>query len=221
MSQWDVDPERSYRPRPVEVDPTLNVLYDLPDATGGALPNPGTPRHPAYTSGHSTYAGAASEVCISLIPSTKKNNTNFDLLLFFFFVLIFQMLAYFFPRYRKDLDDLADNVGVARLWGGIHWRSDHLRGVELGRAVSRRLICKIEANCFCPTPPTPPQELPRLGEVCRCFKYGDYKNICCEEEDPDQEQVCQSSAPLVSCNVVAHCHTECLHKEKKKQHQEH
>ena len=47
--------------------------------------SPGTPRHPAYPSGHSTYSGAASEI-----------------------------LSFFFPDYRADLDRLADNIGIAR-----------------------------------------------------------------------------------------------------------
>jgi len=65
-----------------------------------SFPTPGTPRHPAYPSGHSTYSAAAA----------------------------FTLIA-FFPQYAEDLLRLADNTGVARLWAGVHWRSDHIRPV--------------------------------------------------------------------------------------------
>jgi hypothetical protein len=76
---------------------------------------PGTPRHPAYPSGHSTYSAAASEI-----------------------------LAYFFPQHRNQLERLADNIGVARLWAGVHWRSDHTFGQRLGRFVARLIIQQLE-----------------------------------------------------------------------------
>jgi membrane-associated phospholipid phosphatase len=106
----------------------LTVLYDrAPNTTGSGsnglrpdfppvsapfIPNsPGTPRHPAYPSGHSTYGAAASE-----------------------------LLSFFFPDYRRELDFLADNTGIARLWAGIHWRSDHVAGMQLGRTVACLVI---------------------------------------------------------------------------------
>ncbi len=128
----------SYRPRPIEADYRVSVLFNrkvndtgsgddgrrlLPD------PSPGTPRHPAYPSGHSTYAGAGSE-----------------------------MLSYFFPDYTEEFDRLADNAGLARLWAGIHWRSDHVEGVKLGRCVARMIIEQLEQSCICPDDPCPPPD---------------------------------------------------------------
>jgi membrane-associated phospholipid phosphatase len=94
--------------------PTLERNGRRPDffpVPGYIETSPGTPRHPAYPSGHSTYAGAASE-----------------------------LLSFFFPDYREELDRLADNAGIARLWAGVHWRSDHVAGNRLGRSVACLVI---------------------------------------------------------------------------------
>jgi hypothetical protein len=148
------------RPRPVEYDYRVSVLYNrevnatqsgdgerrlMPD------PSPGTPRHPAYPSGHSTYAGAASE-----------------------------MLSFFFPDYTAEFDKLADNAGMARLWAGIHWRSDHEQGMRLGRCVAREIIKQLQRGCICPpnvcmTPP-PCAEPPSHEELEHCEH--DFRACC-------------------------------------------
>ncbi len=138
----DADFERSYIERPYTYEeriaaaegrrPRFQVLYDFPptdDGTGSAemrrcpepFPTPGTPRHPAYTSGHSTYSAAASHI-----------------------------LKHFFPDQAEQLDDLADNIGVARLWAGVHWRQDHTNGQKLGVEVAERVIRQLEQD---PVPP--------------------------------------------------------------------
>jgi hypothetical protein len=86
-------------------------------------PSPGTPRHPSYPSGHSTYAGAASE-----------------------------LLSWFFPDYREELNRLADNAGMARLWAGIHYRSDHIQGRRLGRTVACLVIDQLSRSHIPRTP---------------------------------------------------------------------
>jgi len=126
--KWFTTRERvGYRPRPVEVDSRVSVLYDRAINRSGTVdlalrvfptPAPGTPRHPAYPSGHSTVAGAASEV-----------------------------LSYFFPTTRPEMDNLADNCGMARLWAGIHYRSDHVQGLALGRYVGRMIVDQMERGC--------------------------------------------------------------------------
>jgi hypothetical protein len=86
----------------------MDVIAPRP---ANSFPTPGTPRHPAYPSGHSTYSAAAA----------------------------FTLIA-FFPQYAEDLLRLADNTGVARLWAGVHWRSDHTFGQLVGRAVAKLII---------------------------------------------------------------------------------
>lgn len=95
-----------------------------PPVSGFINTSPGTPRHPAYPSGHSTYAGAASEI-----------------------------LSFFFPDYRVEFDRLADNAGIARLWAGIHWRSDHVSGVHLGRSVACLVIDQLRRSGIPLVPP--------------------------------------------------------------------
>jgi len=96
------------KPRPTEVDPTLTVLYaTAPNGTPVPGNQPGVPRHPSYPSGHSTVGGATAAA-----------------------------LKFFFPSYTTDLDELADNAGLARMWAGIHYRADHEVGVAIGEAVA-------------------------------------------------------------------------------------
>jgi hypothetical protein len=95
----------------------MDVIAPRP---ANSFPTPGTPRHPAYPSGHSTYSAAAA----------------------------FTLIA-FFPQYAEDLLRLADNTGVARLWAGVHWRSDHTFGQLVGRAVAELIINQlIDAEIF-------------------------------------------------------------------------
>ena len=99
-------------PRPNEpVLPEANVKDVIATTPADSFPTPGTPRHPAYPSGHSTYSAAAA----------------------------FTLIA-FFPQYAEDLLRLADNTGVARLWAGIHWRTDHTFGQLVGRAVAELIV---------------------------------------------------------------------------------
>lgn len=118
-------PRVAYRERPVEADKSLEVLYDYNVAFDGAnnivtgpkrttdqpQPSPGTPRHPAYPSGHSTYAAAASYVLGCLLPT-----------------------------FKNDFSMLADDIGEARFWGGVHWETDHTAGQIIGRAVGELII---------------------------------------------------------------------------------
>lgn len=130
--KWAEDKTISFRQRPWEYDHTLSVLYDreVNDqgngdgvARGCPCPTPGTPRHPAYPSGHSTFSAAASRI-----------------------------LQYFFrDAYSvEQLDKLADNIGEARLWAGVHWRTDHTFGQQVGRAVAEAIIDQLKADCVPP-----------------------------------------------------------------------
>jgi membrane-associated phospholipid phosphatase len=151
------------RPRPVEFDYRVDVLYNRAVNCHGSgdgdrrqfpSPSPGTPRHPSYPSGHSTYSGAASEI-----------------------------LSYFFPDYAGEFDKLADNIGMARLWAGIHYRSDHIQGMKLGRCVARLIIHQIARGCIvrddpcaaadphCRDMPPTDDDLRRCaGQHCECCR---------------------------------------------------
>lgn len=131
--KWLGGPGVEYRQRPAEYDTTFPVLYDTivefkgpigerrivreNPKTTGPMPSPGTPRHPAYPSGHSTYSKAASYV-----------------------------LGCLFPQYENDFRLLANNIGEARLYGGVHWLSDHTFGQKVGEAVGKLVIAQLNRS---------------------------------------------------------------------------
>ena len=159
--KWRGAPTISRRPRPIECDYRVSVLYNRAvdcDGNGDGErrtmpdPSPGTPRHPAYPSGHSTYSAAASEI-----------------------------LSYFFPDFTEEFDALADNAGLARLWAGIHWRSDHTTGQLIGRLVAQLVIQQLEDSCVTPppdpcVPPPPCPPIPTKAELDFCA------NACCNSK---------------------------------------
>lgn len=71
-----------FNPRPSQMDPELKSIIGLPN-------------FPAYTSGHSTFSGAAAVV-----------------------------LSYLFPSGTADFGAMAQEASMSRLYGGIHYRSD-------------------------------------------------------------------------------------------------
>ena len=128
--KWADTGGRAYRQRPYEYDRDRHyrVLFDdMVDDCGECnlcprptpCPSPGTPRHPAYPSGHSTFSAAASGV-----------------------------LGYLFPEEREQFMRLADNIGTARLWGGVHWRTDHVAGQRIGFAVAELVIRQLREDCI-------------------------------------------------------------------------
>ena len=137
-------PLTSRRERPIEYAKRkglpLNILFDLPDELNPAYnscppgrdPNSmsGTPRHPAYPSGHSTYSGAASALLEHFFGNVKAFEGA--------------QPSHGVPAsagtMKTELDNLADNIGMGRLWAGIHWRSDHINGMKLGRAVAHLVL---------------------------------------------------------------------------------
>ena len=70
-----------------------------------------TPNHPSYPAAHGALSGAVAAA-----------------------------LAGLFPRDAAALNGLADEAGQARIWGGIHYRSDVVAGLALGRAVARMVL---------------------------------------------------------------------------------
>ena len=71
-----------FNPRPSHMDPDLKSVIGLPN-------------FPSYTSGHSTFSGAAAEV-----------------------------LSYLFPSDAAYFEAQKDEASISRLYGGIHYRSD-------------------------------------------------------------------------------------------------
>lgn len=70
-----------------------------------------TPVFPSYVSGHSTFSAASAEV-----------------------------LAYVFPNDAERFRSMAEEAGMSRVYGGIHYRSDNVEGLKLGRNVGQALV---------------------------------------------------------------------------------
>ena len=131
-------------------------------------PSPGTPRHPAYPSGHSTYSAAASYV-----------------------------LGCFLPEFKEDFDKLADNIGEARIWGGVHWRSDHDFGQLVGRTVGELVIRQLNKSgiVVCPEPNS---KVPKRDDLEAAAKQFDSNcgeadnNFCSGVDCPTQAEFIQN-----------------------------
>lgn len=100
------------------------------EADPGWQPAIPTPPFPAYVSGHACFGGAAQAVLESAfgnaplaVPVTLTSPT-----------------APGVTRHYASLADIVAEASNARIWGGIHWRTDQLDGEELGRQVGRYAI---------------------------------------------------------------------------------
>jgi hypothetical protein len=82
-----------FNPRPSHMDPELESLIGLPN-------------FPSYTSGHSTFSGAAAEV-----------------------------LSYLFPADAATLEAQKEEASISRLYGGIHDRTDLEVGKAHGKRI--------------------------------------------------------------------------------------
>src|SRR5687767_9709283 len=71
----------------------------------------GLPNFPAYPSGHSTFSAAAAGVLSSL-----------------------------FPAGARDFEAMADEAGISRLYGGIHYPSDIEQGKAHGRRIGEHVV---------------------------------------------------------------------------------
>src|SRR3954452_20065076 len=160
----------------------LNPMYiRCPDALDPTTVSPGTPRHPAYPSGHSTYSAAGAEI-----------------LKFFFGEQDTPAFLGGGTKVKTELDYFADNIGLGRMWAGVHWRSDHEAGQKLGRTVaclvlqqlaSMRTIDKdfdvITFN-LCPDEPRMPCD--------PCTEKGD----CNDDKPPLRSKLCKAADDIAS-----------------------
>jgi membrane-associated phospholipid phosphatase len=157
--------------------------------------SPGTPRHPAWTSGHSTYSAAATYMLEYFFsPDTLSVS---DEVIFGEFPANQQITkeTLINPRWiAAELRRLANNIGEARLWGGVHWVSDHVAGQRVGRSAAQAVIDTFLEDVICPfmapmcdnanlpAPPTPDELDAQWTE-------------CTQNPDPAQDAVPQPENP--------------------------
>ena len=82
-----------FNPRPSQADPRIKTLTGLPN-------------FPSYTSGHSTFSGAAATILGHIIPANANVYT-----------------------------EMAREASLSRLYGGIHYRSDCEAGLQCGNVI--------------------------------------------------------------------------------------
>ena len=93
-----------YYPRPTQMNNKIKPVMPPPN-------------FPSYTSGHSTFSGAAAT-----------------------------FLAYIFPNEAKTLNKLADEAGYSRVLGGIHYSFDNIHGRNSGNTIGNLTIEKAKAD---------------------------------------------------------------------------
>ena len=93
-----------FNPRPSQMDSRIKSVTGLPN-------------FPAYTSGHSTFSGAAATILGHIIPTRAAAYT-----------------------------DMAKEASVSRLYGGIHYRSDCEKGLESGNKVGAYAIARARTD---------------------------------------------------------------------------
>ena len=90
-----------------------------------------TPEFPAYTSGHSTFGAAAAEMIALILgrDDVAFSGRSPDE------VLWPQLQGV--TRSWTSLTHMADENGMSRLYGGVHWSIDNAQGLKSGRALAR------------------------------------------------------------------------------------
>jgi hypothetical protein len=130
-----------------------NERFNGPDKGTHLLPMvyaEGSPMHPAYGSGHSTVAGACATILKAYLDENSRlqpvRNRNDDFLPVREAtsdgcgVKQYRDMTLNDLTVRNEVDKLASNIGIGRLWAGVHWRSDHTYSLLLGEMVAVSLL---------------------------------------------------------------------------------
>lgn len=95
-----------------------------------------TPPFPAYTSGHSSFSGAAATVLTALygndlrFATTSDNHSG----------LTQKPLPGITTRQFGNFWDAAEEASMSRIYGGIHYKFDSTAGLEAGKAIGTFVI---------------------------------------------------------------------------------
>ena len=88
------------------------------------------PPFPEYTSGHSTQSGSAAKILASMFGETfsftDRTHTRLGLGLL--------------PRSFSSFYEMAEEAGISRIYGGIHFSSANLQGRASGYAIGDEVL---------------------------------------------------------------------------------
>jgi hypothetical protein len=114
---------RTWRPETAirEIDPKVNPLAKpVPEF----IPNMASPAFPSYVSGHSTFSSAGCRVLQRYFGTDD---------------VAFTATSDGLPgaaRSFKKLSECRDEIGMSRVWGGIHFQMDNVEGQKVGTNVA-------------------------------------------------------------------------------------
>jgi hypothetical protein len=122
---WDAKYVYNYwRPITAIRDARANQINSANTSDPNWTPLWNTPNFPSYTSGHSTFSGAASTVLASIFGNDIRFTIGSD-----------DMPGY--SRTFTKLSDAADEAGESRVVGGIHFSFDNTAGLKAGREIGQ------------------------------------------------------------------------------------
>jgi hypothetical protein len=88
-----------------------------------------TPPFPGYVSGHACFGGAAQVVLESVFGRGEVPR-----------VTLTTASAPGVARHYTSISSIVEEASNARIWGGVHWRTDQTVGEELGRTIGRLVV---------------------------------------------------------------------------------
>lgn len=90
-----------------------------------------TPSFPAYTSGHSTFSGASARILANFIGTDQVafSSRSPDL-------VNWPKQLSGVTRSYTSLWDAAEEAGMSRIYGGIHWQEDNTEGLRVGKELA-------------------------------------------------------------------------------------
>jgi membrane-associated phospholipid phosphatase len=125
ISAWDT----KYRYKLIRPESYINQYIDPEWA-----PLIQTPPFPEYTSGHSTISAAAATVLTNIYGDnfafTDSTEVEFGLP----------------TRAFRSFHEAADEVGVSRLYGGIHYRQGNVEGLKCGRKIGQYVFQELKTK---------------------------------------------------------------------------
>ena len=105
----------------------------------------GSPQHPSYPQGHATMAGACATILKAAFDGSVQFNTLGDRRIVTASEDGQSLVDYAGPDANQisvngEINKLASNIGMARDFAGIHWRSDYMAGLLLGEAAALSVL---------------------------------------------------------------------------------